>query len=152
MNRIIVLIVCLWGFINASFAQTESVSSIDIDDIEVVIKAVKLSPKGDSVTVELLLHSYLKDPREVTINTFASGLINPQGKVMFYESMIIGKVKVAFADRQNYLHYFLKRNEPVLYTIKTLNWKKVWGTPQQFRITLEDHTETGKFLQVDIPL
>ncbi len=152
MKKILVSIMCLWAFANASFAQVDSNPSLDIDDIEVIVKGINVAPKGDSVTLELLLHSYLKDPRELTINTFASGLINPQGKVMFYESMMMGKVKVVFADRQNYLHYFLKRNEPVLYTIKTVNWKKVWGKPQQFRMTLEDHAEPGKFLQVDIPL
>lgn len=152
MKNVLLIIGCLYGFIQSSFAQTESTSSLDFDEIEVRVKSVELSPKGDSVTVVLFLQSYLKYPRELKINTFATGLLNPEGKTMFYDSMMIGKVKITLADRQNYIHYLLRREDPVLYVIKTPNWKKNWGKPQQFRITLEDHEETGKFLQLDIPL
>jgi hypothetical protein len=126
--------------------------SVDVDEIEVGVKSVRLSPKGDSVTVELILQSYLKTPRELKINSFATGVISPQGSVVFYDSMSIGNVKVQFKDRQNYIHYLLTRDVPVLYVIKTPNWQKRWGKPQQFRFTLEDHEEEGKFLQVDIDL
>lgn len=138
--------------IQLSFGQSDPVTSIDIDEIEVSVKSVTVSPKGDEITVALYLQSYLKNPRELKINTFASGIINPQGSTVFYESMVIGNVKVTLEDRQNYIHYLLKRDEPVLYTVKTRNWQKRWGKPQQFRITLEDHLEVGKFLQVDISL
>lgn len=152
MKRIVFLFALFIGLCHTSYGQSDSIASMDIDDIEVVVQSVRVSPKGDTVTVELFLHSYLKSPRELKINTFATGLLNPDGKPMFYDSMTIGKVKIMLSDRQNYLHYLLKRNEPVLYKIVTCNWQKRWGKPQQLRLTLEDHVEIGKFLQVDIPL
>jgi len=150
MRNIIWMIVYFCGFVSSAMAQT--VNTIDIDEIEVTVKSVVLSAKSDTVTVSFYLQSYLKNPRELKINTFASGLLSAEGKPMFYSTMEIGKVKINIADRQNYIHYLLRRDEPVLYVVKTPNWKKNWGKPQQFRLTLEDHLETGKFLQVDIPL
>lgn len=151
MKRILLLLVCFFCLTSSLSAQ-EVVNSVDFDEIEISVKSVRLSAKGDSVTVALLLHSYLKNPRELKINTFATGIVNPEGKVLFYDSMSIGKVKITLVDRENYIHYLLKRNEPVLFTVKTPSWPKRWGKPQQFRLTLEDHMEEGKFLQVDVSL
>lgn len=152
MKKILLLIVCLCSFIGCSFGQDKLISTLDIDEIEVTVKSVQLSANGDTVTVELILQSYLKLPRELKINTFASGIINPAGKTLFYDSMLMGKVRISLADRQNYIHYLLTRDEPISFTIKTPNWQKRWGKPQFFRLALEDHMEQGKFFQVDIPL
>lgn len=152
MKKLVFLILCSWSFSQLAFGQNDSISTVDIDEIEVILKDVRLSAKGDSVTVEFVLHSYLKEPRELKINTFSTGVISPEGKTMFYDMMSIGKVRIALANRQNYFHYLLARDEPVLFTIKTPAWQKRWGQPKIFRITLEDHDEEGKFLQVDIPL
>lgn len=152
MKKIVLFLVCLWSSIQFSMAQTDSLNSIDVNDIEVIVKSVRFSPNKDTVTIEMVLHSYLKDPREMKINTFASGLLSPQGKTIFYNSMMLGRVKIALADRKNYFNYLLKRNEPVLYTVKTAFWQKEWGLPKAFRITLEDRQDEGKFLQADISL
>ncbi len=152
MKKFLLIFICFYSAVQLSFAQTEAKESTDIDEIEVTVQNVRLSAKGDSVTVTLALQSYLKQPRELKLNTFASGLVNPQGKTMFYDSITIGKVRVLLSDRQNYIHYLLSRDEPIMLTIKTPSWQKRWGKPQQLRLTIEDHLEEGKFLQVDIPL
>ena len=127
-------------------------NSIDINEIEVWTKSVQLSAKGDTATVELYLQSYLKNPREFKLNTFSTGLISGSEKPLWYHSMQMGKVRVHIDDRQNYLHYLLTRNEPVVLTIKTGGWKKQWGKPKQMKLAIEDFEEQGKILEYTIDL
>lgn len=134
-----------------SFAQQDSVELV-IDDIQIDIKSVRLSPRSDTATVELFLISYQKNPREFKMNTFASGIVDSQGTPYFYDSILMGKVLVKLDDRQNYIHYLLEQDVPVLLRIKTANWKKQWGKPQNLKLTFEDSTEEGKFLEVMINL
>lgn len=146
----------LVGFLLLSLSvhaqDTKERNSIDINEIEVWTKSVHLSANGDTAIVELYLQSYLKNPREFKMNTFASGLLNGQEKPMWYHSMQMGKVVVRIEDRQNYLHYLLTRDEPVLLTIKTPGWKKQWGKPQQLKLAIEDFQEPGKILEYVIDL
>lgn len=136
-----------------SFSQEkEERNSIDINEIEVWTKKVELNAKGDTATVELYLQSYLKNPREFKLNTFATGLLSGSEKPMWYHSMQMGKVRVLLEDRQNYLHYLLTRNEPVVFSIKTGDWKKQWGKPKQLKLAFEDFQEEGKILEFVIDL
>ena len=127
-------------------------NSIDINEIEVWTKSVQVSAKGDTATVELYLQSYLKNPREFKLNTFSTGLISGSEKPLWYHTMHMGKVQVHIDDRQNYLHYLLTRNEPVVLTIKTGGWKKQWGKPKQLKLAIEDFEEQGKILEYTIDL
>lgn len=152
VKKVCGFVLAIFAFSIHSYGQKDSIRSVDFDDIEITLKSVELSAKGDTVIVSFFLHSYLKEPRELKLNTFASGVISPEGRVLFYDTIMMGKVRLDLEDRQNYIHYLLHRNKPVLYVTKTPNWQKRWGKPQQFRVTLEDHKEEGKFLQLDIPL
>lgn len=151
MKNIVLLLTFLYSFVGIAFAQ-EEVISMEVDDIQIDVKDVYLSKKGDTATVKLFLISLTKNPREFKMNTFASGVIDTSGKPALYASMEMGRVKVVITDRQNYLHYFLERDEPVLLKIKTANWKKQWGKPQVVKLTFEDSEEEGKFLEVEIKL
>ncbi len=130
----------------------QSVSPLVIDDIQVDVKDVMLSEKGDTVTVDLFLISYKKHPREFKLNTFASGIIGSEGRPSLYATMQMGRVKVAVSDRQNYLNYLLEPDEPVALQIKTGAWKKQWGKPKQLILAFEDSEEEGKFLEVIVDL
>ncbi len=152
MKNWLLFFVCIYCCIEVSLGQTKEYSSIDIDEIEVTVQSVESSPKGDTTTVILILQSYLKQNRELKLNTFASGLVSPQGKIMFYSTISCGNVRIDFKDKQNYIHYLLNRDQPVTLVIKTVGWQKRWGKPQQVRLTIEDHLEEGKFLQTDINL
>lgn len=139
--------------INFSYAQEEQKrNSTDVNEIEVWTKSVQLSAKGDTATVELYLQSYLKNPREFKLNTFSSGLLSGSEKPLWYHTMQMGKVRLHIADRQNYLHYLLTREEPVVLTIKTGGWKKQWGKPKQLKLAIEDFEEQGKILEYTIDL
>jgi hypothetical protein len=152
MKRFFLSLVVSIG-VSCSFAQEKQErKSTDINEIEVWTKSVQVSAKGDTATVELYLQSYMKNPREFKLNTFASGLIGADAKPMWYHTMQLGKVRVSLADRQNYLHYLLTRNEPVVYTVKTGGWKKQWGKPKQLKLAIEDFEEEGKILEYTIDL
>lgn len=148
----LLFIVFGYSFTHAQEVEEQERISININEIEVWTKNVQVSAKGDSATVELYLQSYLKNPREFKLNTFASGLIGADAKPMWYHSMQMGKVRVHLEDRQNYLHYLLTRNEPVVFTVKTGGWKKQWGKPKQLKLAFEDFQEEGKILEFVIDL
>jgi len=152
MNRFFLVLAITIG-VNCSFAQEKQErKSTDINEIEVWTKSVQVSAKGDTATVELYLQSYLKNPREFKLNTFSTGLLSGSEKPLWYHTMQLGKVRVHIDDRQNYLHYLLTRNEPVLLTIKTGGWKKQWGKPKQLKLAIEDFEEQGKILEYTIEL
>lgn len=143
--------VVFMGFLSFSFGQEEQPVLV-IDDIQIDVKDITLSPKGDTATVELFLISYQKNPREFKLNTFASGVADSEGKPYLYSAVQMGKVIVRLEDRQNYLNYLLEQDVPVLLKIKTAAWTKRWGKPQQVKLTFEDSTEEGKFLEVMVNL
>lgn len=150
MTRLILLLLCVCsGYI--SFAQTEKPLLV-VDDIQIDIKNIYLSSLGDTAVVEMYLISYQKNPRELKINTFASGIMDSNGKTFLYTSMLIGRILVSVDTRQNYIHYLLEQDVPVRFLVKTANWNKQWGMPKQFKLAFEDSTEEGKFLEVDVNL
>jgi hypothetical protein len=139
-------------FASLSFGQDEEKPLVVVDDIQIDVKDVSLSPKGDTAIVELFLISYQKNPREFKLNTFASGVVDSQGKPYLYASIQMGKVRLNLEDKQNYLHYLLEQDLPVLLRIKTAAWTQRWGKPKQLNLTFEDSTEEGKFLEVGVDL
>lgn len=132
--------------------EKEERKSIDVNEIEIWTKKAEVNAKGDTATVELYLQSYLKNPREFKLNTFSTGLLSGSDVPLWYETMQLGKVRIHISDRQNYLHYLLTRNEPVVLTIKTGGWKKQWGKPKQIKLAIEDYEEQGKILEYTIDL
>lgn len=151
MTRFFLLLIYL-GFVSSSFGQEGEKPLMVVDDIQIDVKNVSLSPKGDTAIVELFLISYQKDPREFKLNTFASGVVDSQGRPYLYTAMQMGKVMLRVEDRQNYLHYLLEQDIPVLLQIKTASWVKQWGKPRAVKLAFEESTEEGKFLEVDVSL
>lgn len=134
------------------YAQETVDEPLVVDDIQIDTKSVLLSPAGDTATVDLFLISYQKAPREFKLNTFASGIVGSDGKPRLYASIQMGNVRVDLADKQNYLHYLLKQDEPVKLELKTAGWHKRWGKPQRMLLVFEDSSEQGKFLEVEVEL
>lgn len=150
--KFFLLMLTLLSGVRLSFGQESEKEPVIIDDIQVDVKKNELSAKGDTAVVELFLISYKRGTREFKLNTFASGIVDSQGKPYLYASMQMGKVLVNLADRQNYIHYLLEEDQPVKFTVKTGGWKKQWGKPQQLKLAIEDSEEEGKFLEVVIDL
>ncbi len=153
MRTIIILIAFVFSLVTFdSFGQSSDEGPVLVDDIQVDVKEVFLSAKGDTVTVELYLISYERGNREFKLNSFASGIVDSKGQVYLYDVMQMGKVRLQAKDRQNYLHYLLEEDTPVKLVIQTTGWKKQWGIPQQCKLVFEDSSEQGKFLEIIIDL
>lgn len=153
MRTIIILIAFVFSLVTFdSFGQSSDEGPVLVDDIQVDVKEVFLSAKGDTATVELYLISYERGTREFKLNSFASGIVDSKGQVYLYDVMQMGKVRLQAKDRQNYLHYLLEEDAPVKLVIQTTGWKKQWGIPQQCKLVFEDSSEQGKFLEIIIDL
>ncbi|MFZ4862322.1 hypothetical protein ACL9RF_09060 [Sphingobacterium sp. Mn56C] len=152
MKSALIFFMLCFGIMQGLQAQVVEKSSLDVDDIEILVKDVLFTGKKDTVIVELFLNSYKKNPREFKLNTFATGIIGVDGTPLFYSTIQLEKVFVDIKDRQNYIHYLLKGDVPVLLRIATVGWQKRWGKPQQLKLTFEDSTEEGKFLDVLVDL
>ncbi|TDQ75947.1 hypothetical protein [Sphingobacterium yanglingense] len=153
MRTIIILIAFVFSLVTFdSFGQSSDEGPVLVDDIQVDVKEVFLSAKGDTATVELYLISYERGTREFKLNSFASGIVDSKGQVYLYDVMQMGKVRLQAKDRQNYLHYLLEEDTPVKLVIQTTGWKKQWGIPQQCKLVFEDSSEQGKFLEIIIDL
>ena len=153
MRTIVILIAFVFSLVAFdSFGQSSEEGPVLVDDLQVDVKEVFLSAKGDTATVELYLISYERGTREFKLNSFASGIVDSKGQVYLYDVMQMGKVRLQAKDRQNYLHYLLEEDTPVKLVIQTTGWKKQWGIPQQCKLVFEDSSEQGKFLEIIIDL
>lgn len=151
--RILWLTILWVGMCSAALGQDKEQHTPHLmvaDDIQIDLKDIYLNAKGDTATVELFLISLQKNPREFKMNSFASGVIDSKGTPYLYSTMEMGKVRLDIADRQNYLHYLMEQDLPVLLRIKTAGWSKQWGKPQHTKLTFEDSSEEGKFLQIEL--
>ncbi len=153
MRTLVILITFVFSTVTFySFGQSVDEGPVLVDDIQIDVKGVSLSAKGDTATVELYLISYERGTREFRLNSFASGIVDSKGQVYLYDLIQMGKVRLLAKDRQNYLNYLLEEDAPVKLTIQTSGWKKQWGLPQQCKLVFEDSTEQGKFLEIIIDL
>ncbi len=132
-----------------TFAQQDSTIKI-IDDIQIDVKSVQVDSSSDTLTVELFLISYQMDPREFKLNAFATQLEDEDGASHLFSSIRMGRVMVKIEDRQNYLHYLINENEPVLFTLKVAGWAD--HKASKLNLVFEDSNEEGKFLTHQINL
>jgi hypothetical protein len=139
-------------FTHLAFAQEIDTTAILVDEIQVDIKHVGLSAKGDTATVDLFLISYQRNPREFKLNTYATQVGDSKGNYHLYDSMKMGKVLVLLAHRQNYLHYFMEEDVPVPFQVKVANWTKVRGKPTHLKLVFEDSKEEGKYVEKIVEL
>ncbi|WP_140938019.1 hypothetical protein [Sphingobacterium lumbrici] len=139
-------------FTHFTFAQEIDTTAILVDEIQVDVKDVTLSVKGDTATVELFLISYKRNPRELKLNTYATQIGDSTGNYHLYDSIKMGKVLVLLAHRQNYLHYFMEEDVPVPFQIKVANWAQDRGKPTHLKLVFEDSKEEGKYLEKTVDL
>ncbi|WP_437919288.1 hypothetical protein [Sphingobacterium sp. LRF_L2] len=135
---------------NLSFAQEDPTRNV-LDDVQIDLKHVKLDPEHDTLTVELFLISYQRQPREFKLNTYATQVTDDAGERHFFTSIEMGRVLLRLADKQNYLHYLLEDDVPVSLTIKVADWKSK-AVPRKIALVFEDSTEEGKFITQEVDL
>ncbi|MBE8722863.1 hypothetical protein [Sphingobacterium pedocola] len=128
-------------------AQEIDTATVLVDEIQVDVKNVALSIKGDTATVDLFLISYQRNPRELKLNTYATQITDSKGDFHLYDSMKMGRVLILLAHRQNYLHYFMEEDVPVPFQIKVANWTRDKGKPTHVKLVFEDSKEEGRYLE-----
>ncbi|GHE28266.1 hypothetical protein GCM10017764_08290 [Sphingobacterium griseoflavum] len=121
-----------------------------LDNIQVDIKSVHIDSDNDTLTIDLFLISYHLDQREFKLNTFATQVMDMDGKQHVFASLKMGRVLIHMEDKQNYLHYLFEEDVPVPLTIKYANWKK--EKPKKLLLVFEDSAEEGKFITQEIDL
>lgn len=121
-----------------------------LDDIQFDVKSIRVV--DDTSTVELFLISLSKGEREFKMNTFASVVEDAQYNDHMYTTIQMDRIQIRFEDRQNYLHYLLAADKPVMLTFKVANWHKEYGKPQALRIVFEDSKEEGRFRELSVKL
>jgi len=139
-------------FTHLVFAQETDTATVLVDEIQVDVKNVALSSKGDTAIVDLFLISYQRHPREFKLNTYATQVADSKGNFHLYDNMKMGKVLVLLAHRQNYLHYFMEEDIPVPFQIKVANWTKERGNPTHIKLVFEDSKEEGKYVEKVVEL
>lgn len=137
----------LIGIGNMAFGQMDTSKTI-VDDIQFDLKEVKIS--ADTIEVSFFLISYAEHPREFRLNNFASQLFDKNGKGHFFDALQMGKVRVLFAARQNYLDYLLINNTPVELTIRYPFDSEV-NQAEYAKLVFQENSNEGRFLEVEIP-
>lgn len=121
-----------------------------VDDIQIDVKSVHVDAQRDTLSVALFLISYQKDLREFKLNTFATQLLDSEGNKHLFSTIKMGRVEIRHTDRQNYLHYLLEEDVPVLLTIQVANWEEKKAS--RVLLVFEDSKEEGRFLTRTIDL
>ncbi|MGO1243599.1 MAG: hypothetical protein ACTJHT_05825 [Sphingobacterium sp.] len=134
---------------HCAFAQQDSTVNVS-DAIQFDVKSVHLDSCSDTLIVELFLISYQMDPREFKLNTFATQLVDQTGASHLLSSIQMGRVLVKIEDRQNYLHYLIKENEPVVLIVKVAGWAD--QKANKLNVVFEDSSEVGKFITHQVSL
>ncbi len=150
MKRICLLFAMfVWLSCGLLHAQEEVKGNV-LDDIQVDVKAVHLDPDNDTLTIDLFLISYHMDQREFKLNTYATQVLDVNGKQHLFTSLKMGRILIHIKDRQNYLHYLFEENVPVPLIIKYAHWKQ--ERPKKLLLVFEDSTEEGKFITQEVDL
>ncbi|SUJ13975.1 Uncharacterised protein [Sphingobacterium spiritivorum] len=153
-KQIIGYCILLFGMLiipGLSLAQEVDAVPELVDDIQVDVKNVSVDAKTKTLTLDLFLISYQKNPREFKLNTFATQVLDTKGQTYMYSTMQMGKVLIKLSDRQNYLHYFMEDEVPVAFKITVDNWTK-GNKAKAVKLVFEDSTEAGKFIEKAVNL
>lgn len=151
MKKIVVICMLLLcgQFVSAQSSQTEK-EPLVVDEIQIDVKNVQVDAKSKSASVELFLTSYTRNGRELKLNTYGTQLVDSKGTKHLFGSIGVGKILVKLEDKQNYINYLMKMDEPVLLTIKVANWVK--GKPKELILVFEDSEEEGHYIETAVQL
>lgn len=134
------------------FAQTDKIEKelLVVDEIQIDVKSVQIDAKSKIASVELFLTSYTRNERELKLNTFGTQLVDAKGTKHLFGTIGLGKILVKLEDKQNYINYLMKMDEPVLLKVTVSNWGKV--KPKELILVFEDSEEEGHYIETAVQL
>lgn len=147
------VIICMFLlFGQLVYAQSDKIEKepLVVDEIQIDVKSVQIDVKLKTATVELFLTSYNRNERELKLNTYGTQLVDVKGKKYLFETLSLGKILVKLEDKQNYINYLMKMDEPVLLTLKVANWGK--EKPKELILVFEDSEEEGHYIETAVQL
>ncbi|SFS70354.1 hypothetical protein [Sphingobacterium wenxiniae] len=148
MRKIVWALFSMLLILPAALQAQEEASRYMVDGLQIDLKSVAV--EKDTLTVTLSLVSFRMDPREFTLNTFATQVVDAEGNGHLYSTLTMGRVMVRLEDQQNYLHYLLEEDKTVPLRLQVANWKG--EKPKQLILVFQDSEEEGKFIQETVGL
>ncbi|MDH5825068.1 hypothetical protein ACFX5U_19895 [Sphingobacterium sp. SG20118] len=145
--------ICMLLFLGQfSYAQSDKIEKepLIVDDIQIDVKSVQVDAKKKTISIELFLTSYTKGGRELKMNTYGIQAVDTKGEKHFFGTIGLGNVLVKLEDKQNYMNYFMKMDEPVLMKVVVFNWVK--GKPKELLVVFEDSEEEGHYIETAVQL
>jgi hypothetical protein len=146
-------VVCIFLLLGQfASAQSDKIEKepLVVDEIQIDVKSVQIDAKMKTVSVELFLTSYTRNERELKLNTYGTQLVDAKSTKHLFGTIGLGKILVKSEDKQNYMNYLMKMDEPVLLTIKVANWGKV--KPKELILVFEDSEEEGHYIETAVQL
>lgn len=146
-------ILCAFLFLGQfAFAQVDGTEKdpLVVDEIQIDVKSVQIDAKSNTASVELFLTSYARNGRELKLNAFGTQLVDAKSKKYLFGTITLGKVFVKLEDRQNYINYLMKMDEPVSLKVTVPNWGKV--KPKEVIVVFEDSEEEGHYIETAVQL
>lgn len=134
------------------YAQSDKIEKepLVVDEIQIDVKSVQIDAKLKTASVELFLTSYSRNERELKLNTYGTQLVDAKGVKYLFGTLGLGKIFVKLQDKQNYINYLMKMDEPVQLTITVANWIK--GKPKELILVFEDSEEEGHYIETAVQL
>lgn len=153
MKRLWVVMALTFLFVKAAWSQQavdtlsgQDSSTVIVDDTKFETLRFTIDSTTRTATVELRLTNLKETPRELKINVYGTQLVDNERNAYYFSTITFGRVVMQFGDKQNYLHYLLQPDTPVTMTITADKISAEATAIELVKITFEDSTETGRFL------
>lgn len=144
------LMLSVWGASaqnSVDGAASPDSNVVVLDDIRFEAEQFVIDSTARAATVTLTLTSLKDKPRELNINVYGTQLVDNNQQAYYFSTITLGRVRVRFEDKQNYLHYLLQPDIPAKMTITTRAVSDLAETIQVVKIVFEDSAENGRFLE-----
>lgn len=155
MLSVIKQLTLVWGFIplvlQAGSAintpgnkNTDSSIVVTSDHIRYELLSFIVNDSTNTAVAELTLTSLKAHDRELKINVYGTSVTDTAGKSHLFSQLRLGQVTISLKDRQNYLHYLLKRDISTKMII-TFEAFPDQTTVKTLKLTVESSIEQGRF-------
>lgn len=118
-----------------------------VDDIRFEAERFNIDSTTHTATVTLSLTSLKDKPRELKINVYGTQLVDNKRNAYYFSTITLGRVRMRFEDKQNYLHYLLQPKTPAKLTVTASAVSDSAEAIQVMKIVFEDSAEDGRFVE-----
>lgn len=152
ISLVLVFPVCCLIMLSGGIAKANNVFSTSdsttvlLDDILFEAKTTSFDHSANTATVSLTLLNQKSTPRELRINVYGIQLLDNLKNSYYFSSLTLGRVLIRFEDKQNYAHYLLQPDEPVMVQLSATGISPDAAAIHLVKFVFEDSTEEGRFI------